>query len=143
MAFELKNSIGELVVKDDFSPQDCEAGELKTEILKFQMPYGTMETSQWFFDGIKMSHSKSVFNEPVILDWKGDTEMITMCFNLQGKISLRDDSMLNAFELAGNQHNMFYGREAEGKMKVEELNMRSFLIQFSKKTFLAIANDGS
>jgi len=40
--------------------------------------------------------------------------MISMHFNLLGKISILDKTMPGAFELTDNQHNIFYGKEAEG-----------------------------
>jgi AraC family transcriptional activator of pyochelin receptor len=143
MAFEIKNASGDSLFKDNFSSQDFELKDFRKESFHLSLPFGTTNTSQWFFDGIKISYSESIFNEPVVLDWKGDTEMVTMHFNLQGKISIIDNNMLRGFELSNNQHNIFYGKEAEGKMKVDELKMKTFLIQLSKKTFLDIAKDGN
>ena len=143
MSFHLKNSIDEVVFSDEFSQRDFEIENFRAESFHVALPFGTMTAKQWFFDGIKMSYSESVTDRPVELDWKGDTEMITMQFNLQGKISIVDTSMPKAFELSGNQHNMFYGQRAEGKIKVDELQSKSFLIQLSKKSFLDIANDGN
>jgi AraC family transcriptional activator of pyochelin receptor len=143
MAFEVKDNFDKIVFKDSFTQLDFESEDFRTESVEIPMSFGIMKATQWFFDGIKMSYSESVFNDPIILDWKGDTEMITMHFNLQGKISILIKNMPNAFELSSNQHNMFYGKEAEGKMKVEEMQMKTFLIQLSKKSFLNIANDGN
>ncbi|HEY1163670.1 MAG TPA: AraC family transcriptional regulator, partial [Chitinophaga sp.] len=42
-----------------------------------------------------------------------------------------------------NQHNMFYGKQAQGKMKLEGTSMRAFLIQFSRASFFNIARDGN
>lgn len=142
MAFEIKNSDGS-TFRDDSGPQDLQTENFRAESLTIPLPYGEIKTRQWFFEGIKMSYSESVFNNPVVLDWKGDTEMIAMCFNLQGKISILDSSMPDAFELSGNQHNMFYGTGAEGKMKADELRMKSFMIQLSRKSFFRIADDGN
>jgi hypothetical protein len=58
-----------------------------------------------------------------------------MHFNLQGRTSIQQDGMSNSFALNANQHNLFYGTSAEGKMKVDELRMKSFMIQFSKDSF--------
>ena len=143
MGFEIKNSAGDPVFRQDFTQQDFESESFRIEPLELELDFGTIKSRQWFFNGIKMSYSESVFNEPVVLDWAGDTEMITMHFNLQGKISLLHKDMPGSFELAGNQHNMFYGREAAGQLKVEELRSRSFLIQLSRAAFLDIARDGN
>jgi AraC family transcriptional regulator, transcriptional activator of the genes for pyochelin and ferripyochelin receptors len=143
MAFEIRNSADGSVFRDDSIPQDAITENFRAESLTIPLPFGEIKATQWFFEGIKISYSESVFHHPVVLDWKGDAEMITMCFNLQGKISILDHSMPDAFELSGNQHNMFYGTEAEGKMKAEELRMKSFMIQLSKQSFFKIAGDGN
>ena len=143
MGFEVTNDLDESLFKHDFTQQDFEIENFRTKSIDIPLPFGTVKATEWLFDGIKMTYSESVFNNPVELNWKGDTEMITMHFNLQGKISIVDKSMNGAFELSGNQHNIFYGKEAEGKMKAEELRGKLFLIQLSKKSFLNIANDGN
>jgi AraC-like DNA-binding protein len=90
-----------------------------------------------------MSYFESELNTPTVFDWKGDVEMVTMHFNLQGKVSMRDQGMGRAFELSANQHNIFYGKEAEGQMNVEELSAKLFLIQLSKNAFLNMAAGGN
>src|SRR5690606_12842566 len=77
------------------------------------------------------------------LDWKGDTEVVTMHFNLQGRVSMQHPGMEQTLVLRSNQHNLFYGKEAEGKMKVDDLKLRTFLVQFSKEAFFNIAGEGN
>ena len=143
MSFQVKNNIDEVVFRDNFTQADFEIENFRAEPIYLPLPFGTVKGTQWFFDGIKMSYSESVVNRPVELDWKGDTEMITMQFNLQGRVSMIDAGMSRAFELSSNQHNLFYGQKAEGKIKIDELQSKQFLIQHSKKSFLNIANDGN
>lgn len=143
MGFEIKDNTGDSLFREEFDQNGFETDTFRTEPVELILPVGTIKATQWFFNGIRMNYSEGLFNSPITLDWTGDTEMITMHFNLQGRVSIRDRSMPDGFELAGNQHNMFYGKEAEGKMKIEELRSRSFLIQFSKDAFLGIARDGN
>ena len=143
MAFEIKNDLGDIIYKYNFDPQDFEIGDFKAETINMPLPFGTIKARQWHFDGIRMSYSEAEFTAPSVLDWKGDAEMVTMCFNLQGRLSILDDNMPNAFELGANQHNMFYGQHAAGKMQVDELIMKTFLIQLSKRSFLDIAKGGN
>ena len=143
MAFEIKSGANDSLFKADFSQKDFEVPGFRSESIEVPLPFGTTKATHWFFDGIKMVYSESVCNEPITLDWKGDTEMINMHFNLQGRISLIDKSMSRVFELSDNQHNMFYGKEAEGQMKIDDLKMKSFMIQFSKESFLNIVHDGN
>ncbi|NHA06945.1 helix-turn-helix transcriptional regulator [Mucilaginibacter sp. HC2] len=144
MPFELKDAASNDMLY--IHPLD-EAGfnmdELKTELVNLNLPFGDMQTRIWIFNGIRMSYSESVFREQVTLDWRGDMKMVTMYFSLKGKLLLVDKHLNKQFELNTNQHNLFYGKEAEGKMKVEELKMRSFMIQFTEDAFLNITRDGN
>ncbi len=142
MGFELKNESG-CLFKDNFNEHDFETPGFRSEPLEFTSPLGTTKGMQWFFDGMKMSYAASVFNQPLALKWTTDTEMITMHFNLEGKVSVFDKELPDAFELSGNEHNMFYGKEAEGHIQDEELRLKLFLIQLSKKSFFTLAGEGN
>jgi AraC family transcriptional activator of pyochelin receptor len=144
MAFEFKNQSGDSVLyKHNFTTKDFEVDQLLTDSFIVPLPFGEMNLRQWFFNGIRMIYTESVITDTAVLDWKSNMDFITMYFYLQGKFSILDKNMPKAFELSSNQHNMFYSKEAEGKMKFSELRMKSFLIQFSKNSFLNIANDGN
>jgi AraC family transcriptional regulator, transcriptional activator of the genes for pyochelin and ferripyochelin receptors len=69
--------------------------------------------------------------------------MVTLLFNLKGTTSLWIKEANMSFDLATNQHNMFYGNEADGKMKVDKSTHQLFTIQFTKDSFLKIANEGN
>jgi AraC family transcriptional regulator, transcriptional activator of the genes for pyochelin and ferripyochelin receptors len=143
MGFEVKNDAEDSVFKQHFNEESFDTNELRAEAINVNTPYGVMNASTWYFDGIKISYAASELTQTAELDWVGDTELVTMHFNLQGKVSLFDKDLPRAFELADNQHNMFYGKEAQGKMKLEGISMRSFLIQFSRASFFNIAKDGN
>ncbi|HEY0610840.1 MAG TPA: AraC family transcriptional regulator [Chitinophaga sp.] len=143
MGFEIKNNADDSIFKQNFNEQSFDTNELRAEAFNVNTPYGMMNASTWFFDGIKISYAESELTKTEELDWIGDTELITMHFNLQGKITLFDKAMPRAFELTDNQHNMFYGKQAQGKMKLEGSSMKSLLIQFSRASFFNIAKDGN
>lgn len=143
MGFELKNDAEDSVFKQNFNEESFDTNALRAETFCVNTPYGVMNASTWFFDGIKMSYAASELRQTAELDWVGDTELVTMHFNLQGKITMFDKDLPRAFELSDNQHNMFYGKQAQGKMKLEGTSMRSFLIQFSRASFFNIAKDGN
>lgn len=143
MGFEIKNNADDSIFKQNFNEQSFDTNELRAEAFNVNTPYGMMNASTWFFDGIKISYAESELTKTAELDWIGDTELITMHFNLQGKITLFDKAMPRAFELTDNQHNMFYGKQAQGKMKLEGSSMKSLLIQFSRASFFNIAKDGN
>jgi AraC-like DNA-binding protein len=148
MPFELKNNHDNTVLlSNQLTAGDFEAGKPQSDMMegpfKVTFPSGELNGSHWAFNGIRMVYSEYEFTSPAVLDWKGNLEMITMYFNLKGKFSLMGNGMSRAIELGNNQHNLFFGQEAEGSMKVDEHRMRSFMIQFTKDTFLQIANDGN
>ncbi|MGE9310002.1 helix-turn-helix domain-containing protein [Niabella sp. CJ426] len=141
MGFELRND--EKAFKMAFDKNDLSNHGFKEDAFKINIPFGQLTAKQWLFDGIKILYSETDLDKPTELDWKGDAELVTMHFNLQGSTSIKQDGMSHSFELNGNQHNLFYGTNAEGKMKLDELRMRSFMIQFAKDSFLAISKDGN
>lgn len=141
MGFELRND--SKAFKMAFDENDINNQGFEEDTFKIDIPFGQLRAKQWLFDGIRILYSETDLDKPAELDWKGDTEQITMHFNLQGRTSIKQDGMGNSFELNGNQHNLFYGTKAEGKMKFDELHMKSFMIQFEKDSFLAISKDGN
>jgi len=143
MAFEVKNKSEQTVFKHDLDERDFNDPAFKMETFTAPGPMGTLKATTWRFDGIKMTHSEAALHEPAELDWKGDAELITMHFNLQGNISMVNEEMPEPFELSSNQHNLFYGKEAKGKLRFDGSVMRSLLIQFSRDAFLDIARDGN
>lgn len=143
MSFELNSGETGKSFKVGFNEENFNDKTFREQVFDAALPFGDVKGRQWFFEGVKMSYSETLLTSPAELDWKGDTELITMHFNLQGRISIRQAGMDQAFELAGNQHNLFYGTNAEGKMKFDGLSMKSFLIQFSKDSFFEITKDGN
>ena len=141
MGFKLRNN--EKAFKMDFDGNDFNDHGFKENAFKIDIPFGQLMAKQWLFDGIKILYSETDLDKPTELDWKGDEELVTMHFNLQGRTSIKQDGMSDSFELNGNQHNLFYGTNAEGKMKFDELRTKSFMIQFEKNSFLTISKDGN
>ncbi len=142
MGFELKNE-DKSAFKANFNDRDFNDTNFKENAFEVTIPFGQIKAKQWYFDGIKIMYSETQLEKPAELDWKGDSELVTMHFNLQGRTSINQAGMAEAFELNGNQHNLFYGTSAEGKMKFDELMMKSFMIQFSKDSFLSLSKDGN
>lgn len=143
MAFEVRsNKEKSIFTGDELIPSAHDAA-FKSGNINLELPFGTIRSTLWLFDGIKVISTESSFHKPIVLDWKGDAEIITMHFNILGRISMRDPALKNAFVLSGNQHNMFYGKDAEGKMESHELKAKTFLIQFAKETFFKIAENGN
>jgi AraC-like DNA-binding protein len=141
MGFELKNE--RKAFKMGFDDIDFGDHGFKESTFKTKLPFGQLTAKQWLFDGIKILYSETTLHNPAELDWKGDSELVTMHFNLQGRTSIAQHGMSYPFELNGNQHNLFYGTKAKGKLKFDELQMKSFIVQFKRDSFLTMSKDGN
>src|SRR4051794_24842721 len=126
MSFKLKNTSDNTVVHEsNLSEKDFYSEHIKDEWLRLTQPFGEVKMKQWMFDGVRMGYSDWTFTKPVSFDWEGNIEVVTMYFNLKGSLSIGSNET-DAVELKNNQQNMFYGTEASGYMKVDELRMKSF-----------------
>jgi hypothetical protein len=144
MSFQVENqAAGEPAFRQDFTTDDFHAGGYQSEAFHYCLPGAETRGRLWIFDGIRMIHSDSTFSECADLAWQGDTEMVTMHFNLKGRVSVTDAETGKTFAFANNQHNLLYGRKTEGTMRNEAFKIRMFLVQFSKKAFFAIADNGN
>lgn len=142
MSFQIKNKTDNSILhRDMISEKDFNAPELKDEWMHIDLPHGKVKMKQWLFDGVRMGYSDGTFSQPITLDWQGDLEVITMYYSLKGSVSIGGDG--HSIELGNNQQNMYYGTEAAGFMKVDELRIRSFMVQFNKEAFLQIAGGGT
>lgn len=142
MSFLLKNGDdGKLLFTQDFAENDVVVSGYQTNTHTTELSFGSAKTSLWNIDGIYISYTEAQFNKPAILDWMGDAEMITLYFNLQGKMSIAEMNKRISIELYSNQHNIIYSREAKGQLKVDELKMKSFMVQLSKAAFFGISNN--
>ncbi|RPE08940.1 AraC family transcriptional regulator [Chitinophaga lutea] len=142
MAFELINDKGDSLLKSDHQIDGMKPA-FSSESFDLDLPFGNVRSTQWTFDGIKAISTDSRFRAPTVFDWKGDNEVITMHFNLLGTISMFDPRLNRPFVLSANRHNLFYGKEAGGKIQTDDLHTNTFLIQFSKDAFFRIAENGN
>lgn len=59
MGFEVKNTSTQSIFREDFNERDFDDPAFKTDTFTFPSPYGTLQATTWWFDGIKMTHSKN------------------------------------------------------------------------------------
>ena len=148
MPFELKKSeSSQLLYTGQLTTADYENGSLDggrlDGVFNIPLPYGNLRSQLWFVNGVRLMYSEYELSNSCEFEWKGDLELVTMYFNLKGKFSLAASGIDRKFELENNEHNLFYGKEAGGIMKLEELKMKSFMLQFTKASFFKIASDGN
>ena len=139
MSFFLKNAgNGKLLYKQDFSESDFING-YQCNTYTVDLPLGKAETTQWCIEGIRLLYTEALFNKPATLEWNGDTGMVTQFFNLKGQLSISNNENNLPPGLSGNQHNIFYCNGANGQLNVEALEMKWFMVQLTKQTFLKLS----
>jgi AraC family transcriptional regulator, transcriptional activator of the genes for pyochelin and ferripyochelin receptors len=143
MAFRLINNDDNSVLHTNtLTEKDFNVPQMQGDWLHMQNEFGEMKFKQWVFDGVRMGYSDWTFNAPVTLNWEGDLDVVTMYYSLKGGATIGGNDGYS-FELRNNQQNMYYGSEASGLMKVDDLRIKSFMLQFNKEAFLRIASGGT
>lgn len=89
---------------------------------------------------IKISYHESGSDGPTAVDWPLLPGVITLMFCFSGKLSIVGSRMPGAWELSDNQHNIYFTGEADGKISARGMHMKWFSVQFSKKSFLSLAD---
>jgi AraC family transcriptional regulator, transcriptional activator of the genes for pyochelin and ferripyochelin receptors len=142
MSFRITGKSGRNVLHEShLSEETFNTTEIRYDSIHIPHPDGEMKMRQWLFDGIRMGYSDCVFSKPVTLNWQGTLDVVTMYYSIRGGVSIGNSG--HFIEIGGNQQNMHYGTEASGTMKVEDLRMKAFMIQFNKEAFLKIATGGT
>jgi len=144
MAFKLTNAADNSVLHENtLSAEDYSTiKEFDGEWMEMDLPIGKMRMKQWIFDGVRMGYSDCLLKKPASFNWEGDMDVITMYYSLKGSVSIGCDPS-RQIVLGNNEQNIFYGKEAGGFMKVDEMRMKSFIVQFNTEAFLKIAVDGT
>lgn len=141
MSFFLKNAAdGKLLYKQDFNENDFAISGYQSNTYAVDLPFGKAETTQWCIEGIRILYTKALLNSPGILEWSGDTEMVTQFFNLKGQLSVINGKNLQLPVLYSNQHTIFYSNGAQGQLKIEELEIKWLVVQLTRNTFLKLSN---
>ena len=129
MAFTLINETDNSVLhRNTLSEKDFHSTQLKDDWMTIHNEHGEMKFKQWVFDGVRMGYSDWSFKKPVTLSWQGDLDVVTMYYSLKGGVTIGDRDG-NSFELRNNQMNTYYGSEAAGVMKADDLRIKSFMLQ--------------
>lgn len=143
MAFRLIHNEDKSVLHTNtLTEKDFNVPQMKDDWLHLSNEYGEMKFKQWVFDGVRMGYSDWSFHSPVTLNWEGDLNVVTMFYSLKGGLTLGNNDGYS-FELRSNQQNTYYGTEASGLMKMDDLRIKSFMLQFHKDAFLRIASGGT
>ena len=130
-----------LVHTNAYVAADLNASELLEQRKELLLPSVKGNMTQWFFDGIRVSHSDLLYTEPNAVEWNGSLDVISMGFNLGGRLVVEQKGSGRAFPFGKGQHNVFYFGDTEGLMRNDERKSEMFMIQFTKDTFMQLTEN--
>lgn len=130
-----------LVHTNPYVASDLDVNELVEQRKDLLLPGVKGRMTQWFFDGIRMSHSDLSYSECNAVEWNGSLDVISMGFNLGGRLMVGQKGSGKAFAFAKGQHNIFYFGEAEGIMRNEDRKTEMFMVQFTKDAFTRLTEN--
>jgi len=144
MSFEIKNKADNRVIhSNDLSGQDFNTNKLVENTLDLNLPFADAKMHQWYFDGIRLGYANWHYKNQVEMEWKGDLDMVTLYFNMKGKTVINNKHFEKPFELGKYQHNLFYSQTGEGILTNEDLQVNTFMVQFTKDAFLRVTQDAN
>ena len=126
---------------NSYVAEDLNSDELVEETKKLSFPTVKGQMSQWFFDGIRISHSDLVYNSSNAVEWTGNMDVISMGFNLNGSVVVEQKGTGKSFPFAKGQHNIFYFGDADSGMRNMERNSELFMVQFNKEAFVRLTEN--
>jgi AraC family transcriptional activator of pyochelin receptor len=129
------------VHSNSYVAEDLNSSELVEERkkLSFASVKGVMQ--QWFFDGIRMSHSDLLYTGSNAVEWNGNMDVISMGFNLKGGLVVEEKASGQLFKFTKGQHNIFYFGDSESSMQNTEQQSELFMVQFHKETFARLTDN--
>lgn len=110
-----------------------------TEVFYSEGAIGTVRQRQWHFNGIRILCFEGLVGENTMLDWPGEEEEITMCFNLLGNSTLSYDAPTGQVAFSDRQHKTLYSHTVKTKLIFGESELKLVLIRLSRKAFFEIS----
>ncbi len=105
------------------------------------LPFGTIGTKRWYFDGIRIKHLAGKYERNEPLPWNAPPNTLTLYFNIKGKAALHVKGFPQPVALGNGCGHIFYTPHFEGVLLNEELHSEAFIIHFDSKVFLELTTN--
>jgi AraC family transcriptional regulator, transcriptional activator of the genes for pyochelin and ferripyochelin receptors len=109
-----------------------------------QSDIGTRDSITWEFDGIRMGHAVSRFqNLTSFTSISPNTDVVRLHLGLKGNYSFHYRQLDTTFHLIGGHHNVLYSKDFEMTVENRTLELETFGIQFPRETFLRFTQNAN
>jgi len=144
MPLEVRHSTDHsLVHQNAYVAADFHSPELVEASQTLDLPVGRGYLAHWYFDGIRMGYSHWHYHQPFETTWRTDLHVVHLHFNLRGRVVIENKQSGRVHTMASYQHHLAYHPGFEATMRYEELESETFILQFTKEAFLALAQEAS
>ena len=105
---------------------------------------GTRDSLSWEFDGIRMGHAVSRFNQLTSFSASSAiTDVVRLHIGLKGNYSFHYRQLDTDFHLIGGHHNIMYSKDFDMTVAPRTPELETFGIQFPRETFLQFTQGAS
>jgi len=105
---------------------------------------GTRDSITWEFDGIRMGHAVSRFNELTSFNASSpNTDVVRLHIGLKGNYSFHYNQLDTDFHLIGGHHNIMYSKDFDMTVENRTLQLETFGVQFPRDTFLGFTQNAN
>jgi AraC family transcriptional regulator, transcriptional activator of the genes for pyochelin and ferripyochelin receptors len=130
-----------LLHSNNYTASDFNSPELIGGTKQVESPGMKGSMSQWFFDGIRISHSNLIYSENSAVEWTGSLDAVTLGFNLRGNVVIEQKGLNRSFSFSNQQHNVLYAGTQENIMRNECSESEMFIVQFNRDAFLRLTEN--
>lgn len=99
-----------------------------------ELPYGRLETSNWYLEGIRLLHTRHRYNGHHLFFKENTDDVVSLSFNLKGSCRIHHNGL--TYTVLPQQHNMVYSPGTPNTFSNNDLETETFSIQFSPEVFL-------
>jgi AraC family transcriptional activator of pyochelin receptor len=132
-----------LIHQNSYVAANFHSAELVEQVREVELPTGKGHLAHWYFDGIRMAYSHWHYRQPFVAEWRTDLDVVHLHFNLRGRVVIENRLVGSSTRMGSYQHNLWYTRGFEGTFSHEELESETFILQFTKPAFLALAQQAN
>jgi AraC-like DNA-binding protein len=133
----------QLLHQNSYVAADFHSAELVEQTREVELPTGRVHLAHWYFEGIRMAYARWHYRQSLAADWHTDLDVVHLHFNLRGRVVIENHRAGFTAQLSSYQHNLWYSNGFEGLIRSEELEEETFILQFTKTAFLALAQQAN
>ena len=114
------------------------------EIKQVTYDKGTMTSTIWHCDDIRLGHAVSKFTDYVSVPASNhNNDVIRLHFGLKGNYSFSYQQLGRSFHLLGGHHNMMYSKDFDIEIQNRTPEIETFGVQFPKEMFISFTQNAN